>query len=136
MNNPQNGWTRERAHHRFCLRHICSNFNMRFGSKELKDMVYLAGAQHQPRKFKAVMTELQEMNAECIAWFNDLDRAQWTNAYDKGYRYGWMTTNLAECFNGVLKGVRFYPITALVQVTFYRVLEFFNKRRDEIGANF
>ncbi|KAK9163266.1 hypothetical protein Syun_004168 [Stephania yunnanensis] len=88
MNNPQNGWTRERAHHRFCLRHICSNFNMRFGSKELKDMVYLAGAQHQPRKFKAVMTELQEMNAECIAWFNNLDRAQWTNAYDKGYRYG------------------------------------------------
>ena len=34
----------------------------------------------------------------------DLD--MWTQLHDGGYRYGAMTTNVSECFNGVLKGAR------------------------------
>ena len=32
-----------------------------------------------------------------------------------------MTTNLAESFNSVLKGVRFLPVLGLVKATFYRL---------------
>uniref|UniRef100_A0A2N9GUX0 SWIM-type domain-containing protein n=1 Tax=Fagus sylvatica TaxID=28930 RepID=A0A2N9GUX0_FAGSY len=33
-------------------------------------------------------------------------KEQWTYSHDGGHRYGAMTTNLSECFNGVLKGIR------------------------------
>ena len=50
-------------------------------------------------------------------------------AYDGGRRYGMMTTNLSEVFNSVLKGARNLPITACVQLTFYRLVNFFSTRR-------
>ncbi|KAF1870919.1 hypothetical protein Lal_00030231 [Lupinus albus] len=42
-----------------------------------------------------------------------------------------MTTNLAECINGVLKGSRALPITALVKATYYRLNEWFIEHRNE-----
>ena len=45
----------------------------------------------------------------------DLD--MWTQLHDDGYRYGAMTTNVSECFNGVLKGARGLPIAAMVEFT-------------------
>ncbi|KAL6320844.1 hypothetical protein AAG906_008844 [Vitis piasezkii] len=61
-------------------------------------------------------------------------RHVWTQAYDLGYRYGWMTTNIAECINGVLKGARMLPITALVQLTFYRCVSYFETLGDVYTA--
>ena len=42
-----------------------------------------------------------------------------------------MTSNMAECFNNVLKGVRALPVTALVQYTFYKLNEYFQKYSQE-----
>ena len=41
----------------------------------------------------------------------------WTYLHDGGYHYGAMTTNVPECFNGVLKGARGLPIIAMVEFT-------------------
>ena len=45
----------------------------------------------------------------------DLD--MWTQLHDGGYCYGAMTTNISECFNGILKGARGLPITTMVEFT-------------------
>ena len=42
----------------------------------------------------------------------DLDK--WTQSHDGGRRYEVVTTNISEVFNGVLKGARGLPITAMV----------------------
>ena len=42
--------------------------------------------------------------------------------------------NIAECINEVLKGARMLPITALVQLTFYRCVSYFDTRIGEIRA--
>ncbi|KAL8541969.1 hypothetical protein ACS0TY_002996 [Phlomoides rotata] len=39
-----------------------------------------------------------------------------------------MTTNMSECFNGVLVGARRLPITAIVRITFQRTKNFFVER--------
>ncbi|KAL6317566.1 hypothetical protein AAG906_030319 [Vitis piasezkii] len=76
IRDPSVGWSPPYAHHRYCLRHVASNFNDKYKNKML-------------------------------------DTKKWTLAHDGGHRYGWMTTNIAECINGVLKGARMLPITAL-----------------------
>ena len=45
----------------------------------------------------------------------DLDK--WTQSHDGGICYGVMTTNISECFNGVLKGTYGLPIVAMVEFT-------------------
>ena len=41
-----------------------------------------------------------------------------------------MTTNLSECFNGVLKGVHRLPITVMVRFTYFKVNSFFDDCRN------
>ena len=45
-----------------------------------------------------------------------------------------MTTNISKVFNSVLKGALSLPVTALVQLTFFRLNNYFVARR-ELGAN-
>ena len=42
-----------------------------------------------------------------------------------------MTTNKFEVFNSVLKGARSLPVTALVQLTFFRLNSYFVARREQ-----
>ena len=56
----------------------------------------------------------------------------WTLSRDCGRRYGAMTTNMSECFNGVLKGARGLPISALVDYIWCKLVAYFNNRRTKI----
>ena len=54
-----------------------------------------------------------------------LDLDKWTKAHDGGRRYEAMTTNISECFNGVLKGARGLPIAAMVEFTWSKLVAYF-----------
>ncbi|KAF1871107.1 hypothetical protein Lal_00020841 [Lupinus albus] len=81
----------------YCIRHLASNFNKEFRDSDLQDKFIQMGA-----------------------WLDQIPKAKWAQCYDEGRQYGHMTTNLAECINGVLKGSRALHITALIRTTYYR----------------
>ena len=56
---------------------------------------------------------------------------KWALSFDKGYRYGAMTTNVSECFNGVLKGARSLPIMAMVKYTWFKLNSYFDDRHNK-----
>ncbi|KAL0397854.1 UNVERIFIED_CONTAM: hypothetical protein Scaly_0233800 [Sesamum calycinum] len=117
-----------RGVHRFCLRHVCSNFNKKFNNIRLKDLCWRAGAEVNARKFERIMTEIRELNEEAYNWLEMIDKTQWTLSHDSGWRTGILTTNMSECVNGVLKGARRLPIVAIVQITFHRSVRYFLER--------
>ena len=41
-----------------------------------------------------------------------------------------MTSNMVECFNNVLKGVRSLPVTAILKYTFIKLNEYFLKHSE------
>ena len=45
-----------------------------------------------------------------------------------------MTTNIFECFNGVLKGARSWPIAAMVEFTWCKLVAYFHDRHKEITS--
>ena len=57
---------------------------------------------------------------------------KWTQSQDCGRRYGTMTTNISECFNGVLKGAHGLPTDAVVEFTWYKLVAYFHDRYKEI----
>ncbi|XP_076955122.1 uncharacterized protein LOC143629848 [Bidens hawaiensis] len=92
-------------------------------------LAYRAGSQNQIRKFNSIMKEIGKINSNARQWLEAHAPERWTLAHDGGKRYGLLTTNLSEIFNSVLKGARFLPITACVQLTFYRLVHYFDVRR-------
>ncbi|KAJ0615348.1 putative transcription factor interactor and regulator CCHC(Zn) family [Helianthus annuus] len=80
------------------------------------------------------MEEIGKINRKAREWLEQHAFDKWTLAHDGGKRYGLLTTNLSEIFNSVLKGARFLPITSCVQLTFYRLVHYFDVRRP-MGSN-
>ena len=78
------------------------------------------------------MIKLKWLDEKCLELFQRLDTKKWTLAHDRGHRYGWMSINIIECINGLLKGVRMLPITTLVQLTFYRYASYFETHHVKI----
>ena len=60
-----------------------------------------------------------------------MPKEKWALTFDKGYCYGAMTTNVSECFNGVLKGARSLPIMAMVKYTWFKLNSYFDDRRNK-----
>ncbi|RYR35349.1 hypothetical protein Ahy_A10g050518 [Arachis hypogaea] len=86
------------------------------------------------REYELRYQRLRERGEAYTNWLNRIPREQYALAFDGGYRWGHMTTNLVECINSVLKGARNLPITALVKATFYRLNELFTRKRAEAEA--
>ncbi|KAL0390487.1 UNVERIFIED_CONTAM: hypothetical protein Scaly_0405800 [Sesamum calycinum] len=103
--------------HRYCLRHVCSNFNSIIKNMVLKDLCWQAGSEYQLRKFNRIMEEIKKQSVKAFAYLDQINKEKWTASHDGGWRCGILTTNLSECINGVLKGVRRLPVSALVEIT-------------------
>ncbi|KAI3448595.1 hypothetical protein Pfo_005260 [Paulownia fortunei] len=106
-------FTPPRGVHRFCLRYVSSNFNKRFKSIALRDLCYTAGSQLTIRQFDKVMEKIKALNDDAHTYLENIDKCQWTLACDGGWRCGILTTNMLECINGMLKGARRLPVTAI-----------------------
>ncbi|XP_016207018.1 uncharacterized protein LOC107647460 [Arachis ipaensis] len=100
-------WSPLRAFHIFCIRYIESNFLRKFKAPYLQNLVINIG---------------------------NNDYFKYALAFDGGYRWGHMTTNLVECINSILKGARNLPITALVKAIFYKLNELFTRKIAEAEA--
>ena len=59
----------------------------------------------------------------------------WTQSHDGGRRFGAMTTNISECFNGVLKGARGLPIATMVEFTWSKLVAYFHDWHKEINCD-
>ena len=129
----QESWERPRVFWRLCMRHVISNDVQNFkgsGREELKNVIWRAATTSQIRHFNQTMKNISTLNKEVHKYLVDLDETKWTFAHDGGHRYGVATTNNVEVFNGVIKGARFLPITAAVRLIFYRLVSYFNRRRN------
>ena len=62
-------------------------------------------------------------------WIEHEPKEKWALLYDEGgARYGIMTTNLAEVYNWVLRGVRSLSLVGIVEFFLYRTCEYFRDR--------
>ncbi|XP_016172613.1 uncharacterized protein LOC107615005 [Arachis ipaensis] len=127
-------WSPSRAFHIFCIRHIESNFLRKFKAPYLQKLVVNIGYSRTVREYEVRYQRLRERDKAYTDWLNRIPREQYALAFDGGYRWGHMTTNLVECINSVLKGACNLPVTALVKATFYRLNELFTRKRAEAEA--
>ena len=117
---------------RWCVRHFAANFWRRQRKKEVCDMVRSLCSARTEQHFKETKKELDKMlNKESKVWLEQQmdEKSKWALAYDEGgYRYGIMSTNVAESLNNVFKGVRALPVSGIVEYSFTICNEYFVKR--------
>ncbi|XP_062218620.1 uncharacterized protein LOC133918660 [Phragmites australis] len=143
---------------RWCMRHLGANLYTRYRSKSLVKRFKGLCLQNQQAKFNEIWRELNETTRKMMAdqqagedqlraqmvggqtivsrsrgtfsqWIAGKPAERWALIHDThGARYSIMTTNIAEAFNNVLKGVRGLPLCAIIELTFYRTADYFRDR--------
>ena len=132
------------AFHRYCIRYVASNFNTYFNEPTLKALALKARYATHEAKFKFIMQTNKDVEINALRRVNHLDRYmpytylmsedldKWTQSHDDGRRYRAMTTNISECFNGVIKSARGLPIATMVEFTWCKFVAYFHDRYKEI----
>jgi hypothetical protein len=124
-----------KLHHRWCMRHFVANFYRACKSKELsKDLTHVCVAftiDAFDARYNKLFAAVKEGGQDFLTR-NFSEKHKWARTHDDGgRRYGDMTSNLVECFNNVLKGARSLPVTAIVEYTFFKLNEYFQKHSEE-----
>ncbi|XP_016185331.2 uncharacterized protein LOC107626962 [Arachis ipaensis] len=114
--------------------HIESNFLRKFKAPYLQKLIVNIGYSRTIREYQMRYERLKEWSEAYTNWLDRISREQYALAFDGGYRWGHMTTNLVECINSVLKGARNLPVTVLIKATLYRLNELFTRKRAEAEA--
>ena len=123
------------GYHAYCICHIASNFALQFKSKDACRALLHTAYTKTHQEFAYYYGLLRDENPAIWAWVNRIPKKKkWTQYYDNGCRFGHMTTNLSKCINSALEGVHNLPITALVKSTYFRLVELFVRKRQEVGA--
>ncbi|KAL0360243.1 UNVERIFIED_CONTAM: hypothetical protein Sradi_3708800 [Sesamum radiatum] len=79
-------------------------------------------------KYMGALKKDKSQNVAAFEFLNKINKEKWTASHDGGWRTGILTTNMSECINGVLKGARRLPLTAIVEITLARTVNYFVTR--------
>ncbi|XP_042032361.1 uncharacterized protein LOC121779085 [Salvia splendens] len=122
------------CHHKFCLIHVRKNILTKLKGKggKAKGMIWALGVTTQVRKYVRRRRALREESLIAIHELNKAKKENWSLCYDDELRWGVPSTNMSESYNNVLRGVRELPIRALVDLTFWRTVEWWADRKTEI----
>src|SRR6266540_4603229 len=145
------------------MRHMGANFYDHFKNKDLMVLFKRLCAQNQQRKFNTLWKLLDDMTAKQIAereprassanttqatqssasgpkpftqWIQDAPKEKWSLLYDTdGRRYGIMTTNQAESYNMVMRGVRCLLLVGIVEFIMYGCAKYFMDRYNVVSPS-
>ncbi|XP_057730447.1 uncharacterized protein LOC130945758 [Arachis stenosperma] len=131
---PDGGWLPPSAYRAFCIRHVAANFALTFKGKDARRLLVNTAYAKTEVEFDYWFDILRSENPAMCDWANRIDYSLWTQYCDEGRRFGHMTTNISECVNSILKGVRNLPVCSLVKATYGRLAELFVRKGREAEA--
>ncbi|KAH1113912.1 hypothetical protein J1N35_007290 [Gossypium stocksii] len=73
------------------------------------------------QRFERLESQMSSLPTDLQTWLGSMENWQRTQSYDKGFRYGQMTTNLVEAVNSIFRCTHHLPISAMFSETFYRL---------------
>ncbi|XP_057724111.1 uncharacterized protein LOC130940077 [Arachis stenosperma] len=122
---PDEGWLPPAAYHAFCIRHVAANFALTFKGKDTRRLLVNAAYVKTKVEFDYWFDILRSEDLAMCEWANRIEYSLWTQHRNEGRRFGHMTTNISECVNSILKGVRNLPVCSLVKATYGKLAELF-----------
>ncbi|XP_020981616.1 uncharacterized protein LOC110273081 [Arachis duranensis] len=131
---PDGGWLPPFAYRAFCIRHVAANFALTFKGKDARRLLVNAAYAKTEVEFHYWFDILRSEDPAMCDWANRIEYSLWTQHCNEGRRFRHMTTNISECVNSILKGVRNLLVCSLVKATYGRLAELFIRKGREAEA--
>lgn len=117
--------------HGYCLKHLEENFRRMFKNVELCSLLWKAARATTVEEFNKCLEAMNKIDQRAIPWLQtNADPKHWAELYFEGYRYGHLTSNIAESLNSWLLPAREQPILAMLEAIRHQLMSWFATRRE------
>lgn len=91
--------------HRYCVRHIWTNFKSEFGgAKYIKDHLWEAARAYTESKFNFHMEKIKAEKPAAYAWLKRIPPQRWSrHAFSAWVKCDLLLNNLSESFNSYIR---------------------------------
>lgn len=121
------------SEHRFCVRHVHTNFRKKFRSKALKDQLWACAKSTYIPAFNRAMENLKDMSADAHAFMKNIDPVHWSRSHFRSdFKCDMLLNNLCECFNSIILDARTKGIVSMNEMVRTLLMVRIQKRRDEM----
>ncbi|CAN6356814.1 unnamed protein product [Urochloa humidicola] len=104
------------SEHRFCVRHLYSNFQGHFKGENLKDQLWACARSSTVEKWNINMDKMKALNSDAHAWLEKMDPKTWVRAFFSEYpKCDILLNNSYEVFNKYILEARELPILSMLQ---------------------
>ena len=104
------------AEHRWCARHIFSNWSKKYGIGEVKKKFFVFAWSTFEEEFKDNLLKLGELTKKGVENVPKYPPHTWCRAYFSSRSKSWMVdNNIAECFNSWILAARHKPIVSMLE---------------------
>ncbi|XP_025694796.3 uncharacterized protein [Arachis hypogaea] len=102
--------------HRFCVRHLYSNFRKRFPGVQLKMMMWKAAKATYVQEWERRMKEIQQVDQGAYNHLMEIPAKYWSKSrFNYFPRVDTLVNNMCECFNSVIVEAREKPIVSMLE---------------------
>ncbi|XP_074338078.1 uncharacterized protein LOC141675268 [Apium graveolens] len=120
-----------RVEHRYCARHLYSNFRKRFSSLALKRAFWNACMSPYPAAHARAMKELQRLSKPAHEHLHKLDPKVWTKSHFSTFcKADNVENNMSESFNAWIIHERYMPLLTMMQEIHFKLLTRIRLNRD------
>ncbi|XP_004309344.1 PREDICTED: uncharacterized protein LOC101295476, partial [Fragaria vesca subsp. vesca] len=123
------------ADHRFCVRHLWTNFNKKFPGKVLKDQLWAIAKSTTMAYFDKEMILMNQMEPRAYKWITDPLRPakHWSRAhFNTVVKCDVLLNNLCESFNAFILPARTKPVITMFEDIRVRLMKRVHTRRDKM----
>ena len=121
------------AEHRFCVRHLHTNFKKDFPGKVLKDAMWSAARATTKNSFDFHMDELKKLDVKAYEWLVKLDVRTWSrHAFNPRSKSDTLVNNIAESFNAWILEARDKPVLTTMEIIRVMLMQRLQTKRDHM----
>ncbi|KAF7825061.1 uncharacterized protein G2W53_016225 [Senna tora] len=122
-----------RAEHRFCMRHLWSNYSKDYKGKELKDAMWACARATTSQQFEKCMLDVKNLSDGAWRWLNRLDPKVWSRHAFRILPKNWsLTSNMCEQFNAKIAKYRAKPVLTMAEEIRCKVMRKITKEKEKM----
>ncbi|XP_028962011.1 uncharacterized protein [Malus domestica] len=119
------------SHHRFCMRHLYTNFRNLFKGKTLKDALWSVARTTTVPYFKKAMEDMKKLDEKAYDWLVKLPAHHWSKSHFETHpKCDMLLNNLCESFNAVILIPRQKPIVTMLLLIHTLLIKRIQMRKD------
>ena len=119
------------SEHRYCVRHIHTNFRKTFRGKALKDQLWMCARATHPSAYERALENLKVMSLCAFEYMSKIEPQHRSRShFQTQFKCDILLNNLCECFNSHILEGRIKGIITMNEMIRTQLMKRILKRRD------